>query len=43
MKNRRNQIQNRRELSSHYVIRSERYLGRLFAFFWNMQYGFTDL
>lgn len=33
MKNRRNQIQNRRELSSHYVIRSERYLGRLFAFF----------
>lgn len=33
MKNRRNQIQNGRERSSHYVIRSESYLGWLFAFF----------
>ncbi|WP_283684734.1 DUF6560 family protein [Parablautia sp. Marseille-Q6255] len=33
MKNHRNQIQNKREPSSHYVIQSERYLGWLFAFF----------
>ena len=33
MKNRKNQIQNGREQSSHYVIRSESYLGWLFAFF----------
>ena len=33
MKNRRNQIQNKREPLSHYVICSESYLGWLFAFF----------
>lgn len=33
MKNHRNQIPNGRELASHYVIRSENYLGWLFAFF----------
>ncbi len=33
MKDHRNQIQNKKEPLSHYVIRSERYLGWLFAFF----------
>ena len=33
MKNHRNQIQNKKEPWSHYVIQSERYLGGLFAFF----------
>ena len=33
MKNPRNQIQNGKEMSNHYTIRSERYLCWLFAFF----------